>query len=60
MPLFALPVSVSDLTTLQSGVKLFTDTGEAPAEAVAINTPDSTETVFSYAAKLIQNNFLLS
>ena len=32
MSLFALPVTVSDLTTLQSGIQFFTNTAEATTE----------------------------
>src|SRR6478672_816156 len=60
MSLSALPVTVSDLTTLQSGVEFLTNPSEANAEAAAINAPGATETVFTYAAKLIQQNISLS
>ena len=53
MSLTALPVTVSDLTTLQSGIQFFTNTAEATTEAAAINAPGATETVFTYAARLI-------
>ena len=60
MSLFALPVTVADLTQLQQGIEFFTNTAEATAEAAAINAPGATETVFTYAAQLIQNNISLS
>jgi hypothetical protein len=60
MSLVALPVSVSDLTTLQSGLEFFTNPAEVTSELTAINTPGSPETVFTYAARLLQNNFLQS
>jgi hypothetical protein len=60
MSLSALPVSVSDLTTLQQGIQFFTNTAEAMAEAAAINTPGSGETVASYAATLLENNISTS
>jgi hypothetical protein len=60
MSLFALPVTVADLTTLQLGVEFFSNTAEATAEAAAINAPGATETVFTYAARLIQNNISLA
>ena len=53
MSLNALPVTVSDLTQLQQGVEFFTNTSEATTEAAAINAPGATETVFTYAARLI-------
>jgi hypothetical protein len=58
--LFALPVSVSDLTTLQSGIEFFTNTGEATTEVAAINADGSKETVATYVAGLIQKNISLS
>ena len=60
MSLTALPVTVSDLTQLQQGVEFFTNTSEATTEAAAINAPNATETVFTYAARLIQNNISVS
>jgi len=61
MSLFALPVTVSDLTTLQSGIQFFTNTAEATAEVGSINAPGTTtDSVFIYASKLIQNNISLS
>ena len=60
MSLFALPVSVADLTQLQQGIQFFTNTAEATAEAAAINADEATESVFTYAAKLIQSNISLS
>jgi hypothetical protein len=59
MSLTALPVSVSDLTQLQQGVQFSTNTAEATAEAAAINAPGSTQSVFTYAAGLIQANISL-
>jgi hypothetical protein len=60
LSLFALPVSASDLTALQLGIEFFTNASEATSEAGAINTAGSNESVFAYAAKLIQSNFLIS
>jgi hypothetical protein len=60
MSLFALPVSVADLTQLQQGIQFFTNTAEATAEAAAINADEATESVLTYAAKLIQSNISLS
>ena len=54
MSLFALPVNVSDLTALQQGIEFSTDTTEATAKAAAINS--GAETVFAYAAELIDAN----
>ena len=59
-PLTGLPVSVSDLTTLQKGIQFFTNSAEATAEAAAINATPTTESVFTYAAKLINNQISLS
>ena len=53
MSLFALPVTVADLTQLQTGVQFFTNMAEATATATAINAPGATQTVFTYAASLI-------
>jgi hypothetical protein len=39
MSLFALPISVSDLTQLQQGIEFFTDTNEATTEAGQITNP---------------------
>src|SRR5712691_7915930 len=39
MSLYALPVSVSDLTQLQTGIEFFTNPGEAAALAQLINPP---------------------
>src|SRR5271165_3155576 len=57
MSLFALPVTVSDLTTLQQGIEFFTNTAEATAQAALINagTPGG-PTVYSYAAQLLSSN----
>jgi hypothetical protein len=60
MSLFALPVSVSDLTGLQRGIEFFTNTVEATAEAGLITNPPSTPTVYSYAVQLLANNISLS
>ena len=61
MPLTALPVSVTDLTTLQQGVEFFTNSNEATAQAAAINLPGTTTaSVFIYTAQLLQNNIGLS
>jgi hypothetical protein len=60
MSLFALPVSVSDLTQLQLGIEFFTNTTEATAEAGKITNPPSTPTVYSYAVELLANNISLS
>jgi hypothetical protein len=60
MSLFALPVSVSDLTKLQLGIEFFTNTTEATTEAGQITNPPSTPTVYSYAVSLLANNISLS
>ena len=54
------PVSVSALTTLQQGIQFFTDSAEAIAEAAAINATPTTESVFTYAAKLINSQISLA
>jgi hypothetical protein len=60
MSLFALPVSVSDLTQLQLGIEFFTNTTEATTEAGLITNPPSTPTVYTYAVQLLANNVSLS
>src|SRR5713101_3209187 len=60
MSLFALPVSVSDLTQLQLGIEFFTNTTEATTEAALITNPPNTATVNSYAGQLLANNISLS
>jgi hypothetical protein len=60
MSLFALPVSVSDLTQLQLGIEFFTNTTEATTEAALITNPPNTATVNSYAIRLLANNISLS
>jgi hypothetical protein len=47
MSLFALPVSVSDLTTLQLGIEFFSNSTEAMTQAAAIN--GNMTTVDTYA-----------
>jgi hypothetical protein len=54
MSLYALPVSVSDLETLQQGIECYTNAPEATTEAALITT--GTATVASYAQQLINNN----
>ena len=54
------PVSVSALTTLQQGIQFFTNSAEATAEAAAINATPTTESVFTYAAKLINSQISLA
>jgi hypothetical protein len=41
MSLYALPVSVSDLTALQQGIQFFTNVAEAATEAAAVNATGS-------------------
>jgi hypothetical protein len=60
MSLFALPVTVSDLTNLQQGIEFFTNTAEATAQAAVINTPGTSSSVFIYATQLLANNISLS
>ena len=60
MSLSALPVSISDLTTLQQGIQFFTNTAEATSESSAINTPGADQSVFVYAATLLNDNLSLS
>jgi hypothetical protein len=58
MSLFALPVTVGDLTQLQTGIEFFTNTTEATTQAASINA--GTQTVAGYAQQLIDNNIALS
>ena len=58
MSLFALPVTVSDLTQLQQGLQFFTNTAEATAQAATINAGNSS--VFIYASQLLSSNISLS
>jgi hypothetical protein len=60
MSLTALPVVVSDLTALQQGIQFFTNTVEATAEEGVINNPASGQSVFTYAASLLNSNISLS
>jgi hypothetical protein len=60
MSLFAPPVSATDLTELQQGIEFFTDTNEATTEAGLINQTVATETVSSYALRLLTSNISLS
>src|SRR5262245_33450010 len=60
MSLYALPVSVSDLTTLQNGIQFFTNVPQATQEAALINNPPFSATVFSYAQQLLAANVALS
>ncbi len=63
MSLFALPVTVEDLEQLQLGTEFVTTQGEASEaswEAAEINTTGTSETVFTYAARLLQNSISTS
>jgi hypothetical protein len=60
MSLYALPVSVSDLTQLQLGIEFFTNPGEATTLKGQITNPPDTPTVYSYAVDLLANNISLS
>jgi hypothetical protein len=60
MSLFALPVTVSDLTTLQSGIQFFTNTAQANSEVPSINANQPNDSVFIYATKLLASNISLS
>jgi hypothetical protein len=61
MSLTALPVTVSDLTTLQAGLTFTTNTDQATTQAAKINAPgQTTDSVFTYAASLLQTNISLS
>src|SRR3954471_16730207 len=53
MSLFALPVTVSDLTTLQQGITFTTDQAAAIAEAAQIN--NGADTVYNYAVRLLNS-----
>jgi len=50
----------SPISALQQGVQFFTNTTEATSEASAINTPGSGQSVFTYAASLLDSNISLS
>lgn len=56
MSLTSLPVSVDDLLQLQEGLQFFTDPAQAAAEAAKINAPGASESVFTYAVKLLNDN----
>jgi hypothetical protein len=60
MSLFALPVSLSELTQLQLGVEFFTNTTEATTELGLFTNPPGVPTVYSYALGLLANNISLS
>src|SRR5262249_37393068 len=60
MSLFALPVSVSDLTTLQNGIQFFTNVNQATQVAAQINAIPPSQTVEGYAHQLVQANLALS
>jgi hypothetical protein len=60
MSLYALPVTVTDLTQLQQGIEFSTDTNEAMTEVGLINPPTQSSTVYSYAQQLLANNISLS
>jgi hypothetical protein len=58
MSLFNLPVTESDLTTLQQGIEFSTNTAEATSKTSAIN--NGAETVFAYAVELLNANLSFS
>jgi hypothetical protein len=58
--LYALPITVGDLTTLQLGIEAFTNVTEATSVAAAIDAVPAGQTVASYADLLILNNLPLS
>ena len=58
MSLFALPVTMADLTQLQLGIQFFTNNAEATAEVTTINA--GTDTVSAYANRLLNSNISLS
>jgi hypothetical protein len=60
MSLYALPVSVGDLTQLQLGIEFLSNTTEATNEAALINNPPHAATVSSYVNQLLANNISLS
>ena len=60
MPLTALPVTSSELTTLQQGLTFTTNAIDAANQANAINAPGATVSVFTYAASLLNANVSLS
>lgn len=60
MSLFALPVTAAELQTLQGGLQFYTNAAQATAQAAAINQPGSTQSVFTYAAQLLDANISYS
>ena len=58
MSLYALPVTINDITLVQSQIEFFTDTAEAQQEVTLINS--GSQTVFGYATELLQNNLPFS
>ena len=60
MSLTALPVTATELQQLQSGIQFFTNSAQATTQAAAINTPGSTQSVFTYTAQLLNANISLS
>jgi len=58
MSLYALPVTVSELETLQLGIEFYTNVPEATSEAAAINAGSTT--VLAYAESLLASNVALS
>ena len=57
MSLFALPVTMADLTQLQLGIQFFTNNAEATAEVATINA--GTDTVSAYANKLLNEQYIV-
>src|SRR5262245_18654518 len=53
MSLTALPVTSSDITTLQQGLTFTTNAAQAQSAATAINAPGSATSVFTTAATLL-------
>src|SRR5262249_41059362 len=61
MSLYALPVTSSDLTSLQQGIGFSTNPTDAQTQATAItNAAGANPTVFSYAQSLLTKNISTS
>ena len=61
MSLFTLPVTAADIAQLESGIQFFQSSASNQAAVVAgINAPGSSQTVFTYAASLLNANLSFS
>ena len=61
MSLFTLPVTAADIAQTEEGIQFFQGSAaNQAAVAAAINAPGSTQTVFTYAASLLNSNLAFS